>query len=119
MKQAADGIKRVSLELGGKSPNIVFADSNLDQAVAGAMMGIFYNQGQVCCAGSRLFVEEQIKDEFLSKLAEKAERIAVGDPTDKGTQMGPQVSEEQLNRIKSYVEIARNEGAAVVAGGND
>jgi betaine-aldehyde dehydrogenase len=116
-KSAAENLTKVSLELGGKAPNIVFADSNLDQAVAGAMMGIFYNQGQVCCAGSRLFVEEQIKDEFLSKLAEKAERIAVGDPTDKATQMGPQVSEEQLNRIKGYVEIARNEGAAVVAGG--
>jgi len=116
-KAAAENLTKVSLELGGKAPNIVFADSNLDQAVAGAMMGIFYNQGQVCCAGSRLFVEEGIKDEFLSKLTEKAERIAVGDPMDKSTQMGPQVSEEQLNRIKGYVDIARNEGAAVVTGG--
>ena len=116
-KAAAENLTKVSLELGGKAPNIVFADSNLDQAVAGAMMGIFYNQGQVCCAGSRLFVEEGVKDEFLSKLTEKAERIAVGDPMDKSTQMGPQVSEEQLNRIKGYVDIARNEGAAVVTGG--
>jgi acyl-CoA reductase-like NAD-dependent aldehyde dehydrogenase len=116
-KAAAENLTKVSLELGGKAPNIVFADSNLDHAVAGAMMGIFYNQGQVCCAGSRLFVEESVKDEFLAKLTERADRIAVGDPMDKATQMGPQVSEEQLNRIKVYVDIARGEGAAVVAGG--
>jgi betaine-aldehyde dehydrogenase len=116
-KSAADNLTKVSLELGGKAPNIVFADSDIDQAVAGAMMGIFYNQGQVCCAGSRLFVEEDVKDEFLSKLTEKAGRIAVGDPMDKSTQMGPQVSAEQLDRIKGYVDIARGEGAAVVAGG--
>src|SRR5213083_960025 len=116
-KAAAENLTKVSLELGGKAPNIVFADSDLDQAVAGAMMGIFYNQGQVCCAGSRLFVEESVKDEFLGRLVERAERIAVGDPMDKATQMGPQVSEEQLNRIKSYVDVARNEGATVFAGG--
>lgn len=116
-RAAADNLTKVSLELGGKAPNIVFADSDLEQAVAGAMMGIFYNQGQVCCAGSRLFVEEAIKDEFLTRLTERAEKIAVGDPTNKATQMGPQVSEEQLNRIKSYVDIARNDGATVVTGG--
>ena len=81
------------------------------------MMGIFYNQGQVCCAGSRLFVEESVKEEFVARLSEKASKIVVGDPTNKATQMGPQVSEEQLNRIKGYVDIARSEGAAVVAGG--
>ena len=116
-KTAAENLTKVSLELGGKAPNIVFADADLDQAVAGAMMGIFFNQGQVCCAGSRLFVEEKVKDEFLSKLTERAERIKVGDPMDKATQMGPQVSEEQLNRIKGYVDIARDEGATVVTGG--
>ena len=116
-KAAADNLTKVSLELGGKAPNIVFADSDLDQAVAGAMMGIFYNQGQVCCAGSRLFVEESIKDEFLSKLTQRAEKIAVGDPMDKSTQMGPQVSQEQLDRIQCYVDIARSEGASVVTGG--
>ncbi|MFN2530464.1 MAG: betaine-aldehyde dehydrogenase [Pyrinomonadaceae bacterium] len=116
-KAAAENLTKVSLELGGKAPNIVFADSDLDQAVAGAMMGIFYNQGQVCCAGSRLFVEEKIKDEFLSSLKRSAENIAVGDPMDKATQMGPQVSREQLDRIKGYVDIARQEGATVVAGG--
>src|SRR5215210_2648382 len=91
-REAADNLSKVSLELGGKAPNIVFADSDIDQAVAGAMMGIFYNQGQVCCAGSRLFVEESVKDQFLSNLKERAEKIAVGDPMDKSTQMGPQVS---------------------------
>src|SRR3954463_5187208 len=74
-REAANNLTKVSLELGGKAPNIVFADSDLDQAVAGAMMGIFYNQGQVCCAGSRLFVEESVKDEFVSKLSEKASKI--------------------------------------------
>src|SRR6476646_9496076 len=116
-RAAADNLTKVSFELGGKAPNIVFADSDMDQAVAGAMMGIFYNQGQVCCAGSRLFVEESVKEEFVSRLSEKAGKIVVGDPTDKATQMGPQVSEEQLNRIKGYVDIAREEGATVVAGG--
>src|SRR5687767_297570 len=116
-KSAANNLTRVSLELGGKAPNIVFADSDLEQAVAGAMMGIFYNQGQVCCAGSRLFVEESVKDEFLGQLSERAGRIAVGDPMNKATQMGPQVSAEQLTRIKSYVDIAREEGASVVVGG--
>jgi acyl-CoA reductase-like NAD-dependent aldehyde dehydrogenase len=116
-KAAADNLTKVSLELGGKAPNIVFADSDIDQAVAGAMMGIFYNQGQVCCAGSRLFVEESVKDQFLDKLSDKAGKITVGDPMNKSTQMGPQVSEEQLNRIKGYVDVAREEGATVLAGG--
>ena len=116
-RAAADNLTKVSLELGGKAPNIVFADSDMDQAVAGAMMGIFYNQGQVCCAGSRLFVEESVKDEFLGRLSDRAGKIAVGDPMDKNTQMGPQVSEEQLNRIKSYVDVAREEGATVLTGG--
>src|SRR5437868_4459967 len=116
-RAAADNLTKVSLELGGKAPNIVFADAVIDQAVSGAMMGIFYNQGQVCCAGSRLFLAEEIKDEFLDRFKARAENIKVGDPTDKTTQMGPQVSEEQLNRIKGYVDIARAEGATVLAGG--
>jgi acyl-CoA reductase-like NAD-dependent aldehyde dehydrogenase len=81
------------------------------------MMGIFFNQGQVCCAGSRIFVEEKAKDEFLERFKEKAEKVKVGDPMDKATLMGPQVSEEQLNRIKGYVDIARAEGATVLTGG--
>ena len=116
-KAAADNLTKVSLELGGKAPNIVFADADMEQAINGAMMGIFFNQGQVCCAGSRLFLHEEVKDEFLERFKERAGKIKVGDPTDKATQMGPQVSEEQLNRIKSYVDIARTEGATVLSGG--
>jgi betaine-aldehyde dehydrogenase len=114
---AADNLTKVSLELGGKAPNIVFADADIEQAVNGAMMGIFFNQGQVCCAGSRLFLAEEIKDEFLEKFSAKASKVKVGDPMDKATQMGPQVSDEQLCRIKSYVDIAREEGATVLTGG--
>src|SRR5437773_4111600 len=116
-KAAADNLSKVSLELGGKAPNIIFADADLDQAVNGAMMGIFFNQGQVCCAGSRLFVEDKVKDEFLARFKEKADKIKVGDPMDKATLLGPQVSMEQLDKIKSYVTIAREEGATVFAGG--
>jgi len=116
-KAAADNLTKVSLELGGKAPNIIFADADMEQAVNGAMMGIFFNQGQVCCAGSRIFLHEEVRDEFLDRFKEKAAKIKVGDPTDKTTQMGPQVSQEQLNRIKSYVDIARAEGANVLTGG--
>src|SRR5712691_9417488 len=116
-KAAADNLTKVSLELGGKAPNVIFADADLDQAVNGAMMGIFFNQGQVCCAGSRLFVEEAVKDQFLERFQERSKKITVGDPLDKATQMGPQVSLEQLDRIKSYVAIAREEGATVFSGG--
>lgn len=116
-KAAADNLTKVSLELGGKAPNIVFADADIEQAVSGAMMGIFFNQGQVCCAGSRVFLDERIKDEFLERFKEKAGRIKVGDPMDSSTQMGPQVSAEQLSRIKGYVDIARGEGATVLSGG--
>ena len=116
-RAAADNLTKVSLELGGKAPNIVFADADIEQAVNGAMMGIYFNQGQVCCAGSRLFLDARVKDEFLESFKEKSSRVRVGDPMDKNTQMGPQVSEEQLNRIKGYVDIAREEGATVFAGG--
>ncbi|HEV7890762.1 MAG TPA: aldehyde dehydrogenase family protein [Pyrinomonadaceae bacterium] len=116
-RTAADNLTKVSLELGGKAPNIVFADADMDQAVNGAMMGIFFNQGQVCCAGSRLFLDARVKDEFLERFQERAGRVKVGDPSDMNTQMGPQVSEEQLNRIKGYVDIAKGEGATVLSGG--
>ena len=95
-REAAQNLTKVSLELGGKAPNIIFADADIEQAVNGAMMGIFFNQGQVCCAGSRLFVAEEIKDEFLDRLKEKSQKIVVGDPMNSNTHMGPQVSEEQL-----------------------
>lgn len=116
-KSAADNLTKVSLELGGKAPNIVFADADIEQAVSGAMMSIFFNQGQVCCAGSRLFVEEGVKDQFLERFQERSKKITVGDPMDQATQMGPQVSSEQLDRIKSYVSIGQQEGAAVLCGG--
>lgn len=116
-RSAAENLTKVTLELGGKAPNIVFADADIDQAVNGAMMGIFFNQGQVCCAGSRLFLDERVKDEFLERFKARAEKVVVGDPMDKATQMGPQVSEEQLTRIKGYVDIARGEGANVLTGG--
>lgn len=89
-KAASENLTKVSLELGGKAPNIVFADADIEQAVNGAMMGIFFNQGQVCCAGSRLFVQDSVKDQFLDRLKEKSAKIVVGDPMDKGTHMGPQ-----------------------------
>src|SRR5205814_6548023 len=108
-KAAAENLTKVSLELGGKAPNVIFADADMDQAVNGAMMGIFFNQGQVCCAGSRIFVEEKAKDEFLSRFKERAEKVKVGDPMHKATLMVLQDSEEQLNRIKGYVDITRNE----------
>jgi acyl-CoA reductase-like NAD-dependent aldehyde dehydrogenase len=117
-RAAADNLTKVSLELGGKAPNIVFADADIEQAVNGAMMGIFFNQGQVCCAGSRLFVEEGVKDQFLERLKEKSAKITVGNPMDQATMMGPQVSREQLDRIKSYMDIGRGEGATICAGGD-
>jgi len=116
-KAAAQNLTKVSLELGGKAPNIIFADADLDQAVSGSMMGIFFNQGQVCCAGSRLFIEESVKDEFLDRFKAGAQKVKVGDPMDNATLMGPQVSQEQLDRIKSYVTIGRDEGANVLCGG--
>lgn len=118
MKLAADSnLKRVSLELGGKAPNIVFADCDIDAAVDGQMRGIFFNQGEVCCAGSRLFIEEKIREEFLSKLKERAEKLIVGNPLDPKTQMGAQVSEEQFKKILSYIEKGKAEGAKLVTGG--
>ncbi len=118
MKMAAESnLKRVSLELGGKAPNIVFADSDLDSAVAGAMRGIFFNQGEVCCAGSRLFLEESIHDAFLSKLKTHTEKLIVGDPLDPKTQMGAQVSKEQFEKILGFIAIGKSEGATLVTGG--
>ncbi len=117
MQAASRNLKRVSLELGGKSPNIVFADSDIDSAVAGAMTGIFFNQGEVCCAGSRLFLEKSIHDEFVDKLSNKASGLRVGNPEDTGTQMGAQVSKEQFDRILGYIDTGKQEGAKLVTGG--
>jgi aldehyde dehydrogenase (NAD+) len=119
MKMAAESnLKRVSLELGGKAPNIIFADSDMEAAVQGTMRGIFFNQGEVCCAGSRLFLEESIQDEFLAKLKSHAEKLIVGDPLDPKTQMGAQVSEEQFQKILGYIDRGKQEGASLVTGGS-
>jgi len=118
MKAAAESnLKRVTLELGGKSPNIVFADADLDEAAAGAHMGLFLNQGQCCTAGSRLFVEEKIYDAFVSKVVEQAKARRVGDPFQRETQQGPQVDRDQFDRIMGYIESGKKEGAALLAGG--
>jgi aldehyde dehydrogenase (NAD+) len=117
MQAASKNLKRISLELGGKSPNIVFADSDIDSAVAGAMTGIFFNQGEVCCAGSRLFLEKSIHDEFVEKLSKKASGMRVGNPEDADTQMGAQVSKEQFDKILGYIDIGKQEGAKLVTGG--
>jgi acyl-CoA reductase-like NAD-dependent aldehyde dehydrogenase len=117
VEYSGGNLKRVSLELGGKAPNIVFADADLDAAVKGAIMGIFFNQGQVCCAGSRLFLEKSIHDEFMAKLEERATKLRQGPGLDEKTQIGPQVSREQQERILNYVKIAKGEGAQLVCGG--
>src|SRR5690349_15855966 len=99
---AQSNLKRVSLELGGKSPNVVFADADLDAAIEGAYFGLFFNQGQCCVAGSRLFVQERVYDEFINKMVEKTRKRRVGDPFDPSTEQGPQVSQEQFDRVMGY-----------------
>ncbi|MCL1603097.1 aldehyde dehydrogenase family protein [Succinatimonas hippei] len=106
-----------TLELGGKSANIIFDDCRFDQALDGAQLGILFNQGQVCCAGSRIFVQEGIYDKFVSELVKHFNSIKVGLPWDDGVQMGSQINENQLEKILSYVEIGKNEGATVLCGG--
>jgi aldehyde dehydrogenase (NAD+) len=116
-KAAADTLKRTSFELGGKSPNVVFADADLNAAVEGAFHAIYFHGGQCCTAGSRLFVENKIHDEFVERLAEKAKSRKVGDPLDPRTQQGPQVSEEQLDKILHYVRLGEKQGATLLTGG--
>ena len=117
MREAAGTLKRLSLELGGKSPNIVFADADMEAAIRGAMTGIFYNKGEVCAAGSRLFLEDRVHDEFMTKLTERVKGLKVGDPLDKATRMGPVVSKPQMEAVLSYIEAGKREGARLVAGG--
>ena len=114
---AKSNLKRISLELGGKSPNIIFADTDLDDAVEGAHLGLFVNQGQSCCAGSRVFVEETIYDEFVEKSIARARKRRVGDPLDPRTDQGPQVSASQFDRIMGYIESGKREGATLACGG--
>ena len=118
MKAAAEtNLKRVTLELGGKSPNIVFADADLEQAVEGSHFALFFNQGQCCCAGSRLFVEEKVYDEFVERSTERAKRRTVGNPLDKKTEQGPQVDNDQFKKVMTYVQSGKKEGAKLMCGG--
>jgi acyl-CoA reductase-like NAD-dependent aldehyde dehydrogenase len=118
MRAAAGNVKKISLELGGKSPNIIFADANLQSAVIGALFGIYFNAGQVCQAGSRLLVEESIHDQFLGMFSNFAAGVKVGDPMDMQTRMGPLVSEQQLKTVQGYVDAGKQEKAQLVKGGN-
>jgi aldehyde dehydrogenase (NAD+) len=117
MRNAAGTVKHITLELGGKSPNIVFADADLDSAVRGATTGIFYGKGEVCAAGSRLLVESRIKDEFVGRVVERARKMRPGDPMDPKTRLGSLVSQAQFDRVLRYVDVGRSEGAALLAGG--
>jgi acyl-CoA reductase-like NAD-dependent aldehyde dehydrogenase len=117
MRSAAKTLKRVSLELGGKSPNIVFADADLDTAAKYALGGIFFNQGEMCTAGSRIFVEAKGYDQFMEVLTSRANKMVAGDPLNPKTRLGTLISQEHLDRVLSYVDIGKQEGAKVVAGG--
>jgi acyl-CoA reductase-like NAD-dependent aldehyde dehydrogenase len=118
MQGAAGTLKRLTLELGGKSPNIVFRDADLDAAVRGATTGIFYGKGEVCAAGSRLLVDRAIKDEFVDKVAARAKKMTPGDPLDPRTRLGAIASKGQMERVLGYIETAGREGARLVAGGS-
>ncbi|CAR21223.1 Aldehyde dehydrogenase 5 [Lachancea thermotolerans] len=117
MRSAANTIKKVTLELGGKSPNIVFGDADLDKAVRTIAFGIFYNSGEVCCAGSRVYVQDTVYEEVLEKFKNYAESLKVGDPFQEGVFQGAQTSQMQIDKILDYVQIGTGEGARVVAGG--
>jgi aldehyde dehydrogenase (NAD+) len=116
-KAAADTLKRVTFELGGKSPNVIFADADLERAVAGAFHAIYFHGGQCCTAGSRLFVEDRIRQDFVERLAEKAKQRKLGDPLDPMTEQGPQVSQEQMDKILGYVKLGEKQGATLLTGG--
>jgi aldehyde dehydrogenase (NAD+) len=117
MRDAAPTLKRITFELGGKSPNIVFSDADIDAAIAGAHFGLYFNQGQCCCAGSRLFVEEKIHDKFVDRLAEINKNRKLGDPSDPATEQGPQVDQAQFDKVMSYINAGNKEGAKLVTGG--
>jgi betaine-aldehyde dehydrogenase len=117
VKSAADTLKRVTLELGGKSPNIFFADADWEAAVDGALFGVFINQGEVCSAGSRVLVEKKIYGKFVEAMAEKAKRIRLGPPLERETKMGPLVSKEQYDRVTAYLELGKKEAKTAIGGG--
>jgi aldehyde dehydrogenase (NAD+) len=110
-------LKRLTFELGGKSPNVVFADADLDTAVAGADIGMFFNQGQCCCAGSRLFVEEKIHDKFMEKMVAKIKDRKLGDPQNPKTEQGPQIDRTQFDKIMHYIDLGKQAGAKCLTGG--
>ena len=114
---AADTLKRVTLELGGKSPVIVCADADMELAVETVHQGLFFNQGQCCCAGSRVLVEESIYDEFVKKSVERAKKRKVGNPFDADTEQGPQVDKEQYDKILWYINSGKEQGATLLTGG--
>ena len=118
LRAAAGTVKRVSMELGGKSPNVVFADADLDAAAKGAINAIFYGKGELCSAGSRLLVEETVHDALVEKVVERAKKMTPGDPMDPKTRLGALVSEKQRDNVARYVEAGKSEGAKLVAGGN-
>jgi len=117
LRSSADTLKKITLELGGKSPNIVLADADLDAAVKGATMGIFYGKGEVCAAGSRLLVEKSIAEEFIDRVVERTERMVPGDPMDPKTRLGAIVSKEQMETVLGYVDAGKSEGARLRTGG--
>jgi acyl-CoA reductase-like NAD-dependent aldehyde dehydrogenase len=117
LQASAGNLKKVSLELGGKAPNIIFPDADLDQAVPTSMMGVYFNSGQVCCAGTRIFVQRDRYDEVVDKLANFSKGVTMGDPFDQKSTIGPLVSQEQFDRVKGYLEVGKKEGAKVAAGG--
>ena len=117
MRAAAGNIKKISLELGGKSPNIIFSDANLQSAVFGAMIGIYFNAGQVCQAGSRLLVQQDVHDQFLDMFVNMTSTLKVGDPMDPQTRIGPLVSEQQLKTVEEYVDSGKHDKAQLVKGG--
>jgi aminomuconate-semialdehyde/2-hydroxymuconate-6-semialdehyde dehydrogenase len=118
MANAAPTLKRCSFELGGKSAAIVMADADMDRAIAGTIDGMFRNQGEVCLAGSRLFIQRPIYDEFCARYVAAAEALVVGDPRDPGTNIGPLVSVEHLDKVLGYIELGHREGAKLLTGGN-
>jgi acyl-CoA reductase-like NAD-dependent aldehyde dehydrogenase len=118
LEASMGNLKRVSLELGGKSPNIIFADSDLDAAVQSATRGVFFNSGQVCTAGTRIFIERGIYDDFVDRLVKHSETMTIGNPLDETTRLGPVVSKEQFDRVNSYLDIGKREGAKVATGGD-
>src|SRR6202522_4286240 len=117
VKQAADTVKRVTLELGGKSPNIFFADADFEAAIDGALFGVFINQGEVCSAGSRILVQRSIYSKFVDAMAEKTKKIKIGPPLDRDTKMGPGVSKDQYDRVRSYQELGKKEAKLAIGGG--